>query len=242
MRLIRRAARAFGIDIIRAQPPARTFAEIQAALVPDASVIFDVGAYIGETVTQYRALFPSADIFAFEPFPESFAALATALPGDAQFHPHNIALGEKEGALLLHSNISAATNSVLATSASGPQFWGSVVDTRETVPVFTSTISAFCTTHGIAAIDILKLDVQGAELSVLQGGQPLLAAGAVKMVYAEMLVAPTYVGQAAIDEVLKFMRDLHFTLYDIQNPCHRRGRLCQFDALFLSQSAEAELG
>ncbi len=44
----------------------------QAGLAPHASVIFDVGAHKGQTTAQYRALYPKATIYPFEPYPPSF--------------------------------------------------------------------------------------------------------------------------------------------------------------------------
>ena len=57
--------------------------QVQAALIPHARVIFDAGAHIGKTAQTYRSLFPLADIYSFEPFPNSFNALKPRLPGDA---------------------------------------------------------------------------------------------------------------------------------------------------------------
>ncbi len=232
-KLVRRSVRAFGFDIIRVRSPQKSSVEIQASLVPDARVIFDVGAYRGETAKEYRSLFPRAEIYAFEPFPDSFAALKNILPGDKHFHPHSIALADTEGQFALRSNKSAATNSLLPTAPEGAKIWGAVVDTLGIVTVPVSTIEAFCAASGIAEIDILKLDVQGAELRVLHGALPMLSTRTIKAIYTEVLVAATYDGQQTFDEMLKFMKDLEYQLCDMQNLSYLGGLLCQFDALFL---------
>jgi hypothetical protein len=46
------AIRRLGFDVVRWRPPQAqlTSIEIQASLFPDARVIFDVGAYVGEPI------------------------------------------------------------------------------------------------------------------------------------------------------------------------------------------------
>jgi hypothetical protein len=43
----------------------------------NARIIFDIGANRGDVALQYKALFPSSVIYAFEPFPETFNILVS---------------------------------------------------------------------------------------------------------------------------------------------------------------------
>ena len=196
-------------------------------------MIFDAGAHIGETALTYRSLFPFADIYSFEPFPNSFNALKSRLPGDAHFHPQNCALADIQGKEFIHSNKSSATNSLLPTSHKGADSWGEVVETVGTVSVPVETIDAFCSASKIARLDILKLDVQGAELRALHGAHSMLSNGLVAVVYAEVLIAHTYEGQGTFEDILRLLRECGYSLYDIQNLSYRNGPLLQLDALFL---------
>jgi FkbM family methyltransferase len=231
--LIKRTAQSFGYDIVRLAPPPKTSAEIQAALLPDAAVIFDVGAHIGRTAKEYRSLFPRALIYAFEPSPETFKTLKAALPGDPLFRPQNIALSDAAGHLAFNINKSTASSSLLPTAGASSSYWGPVGDTLRTITVPASTISEFCADVGIDRIDILKLDVQGTELRVLKGALPMLSKGQIKAIYTEILVAPSYDGQPPLDEIFCLMRTSGYLLHDIQNLYYMGGPLCQFDALFL---------
>jgi hypothetical protein len=100
------------------------------------------------------------------------------------------------------------------------------------VTVPTQTLDAFCNEHQIDSIDILKLDVQGAEKKVLAGAVNLLNRRAIKTVYLEMIIAPTYVGQSRLDEIFKLMNDGDLSLVDIYDIGRSGPLLLQFDALF----------
>jgi FkbM family methyltransferase len=200
-RLIKGAANWFGLDKILHQP---TPFEVQRRLLGEAQddiLILDVGAHSGAVSRIYRDLFPKATMYAFEPSPEAFKLLKRNFDGDRQFHAHQIALCDSEGGAELNINQSSFTNSLLPTDPDVPMVWRSAVTTEKTITTRTQTLDAFCNEHQIGSIDILKLDVQGAEKKVLAGAKHLLNRRAIKTVYLEMIVAPTYVGQGRPDEI-----------------------------------------
>ena len=51
------------------------------------SIFFDVGANVGQSITNFRTLFPDVRIYSFEPVPESYAALEAATCGDPLVGP-----------------------------------------------------------------------------------------------------------------------------------------------------------
>ena len=93
----------------------------------------------------------------------------------------------------------------------------------------------------ITQVDILKLDVKGAELRALRGAHSMLSSGLVAAIYAEVLIAHTYEGQGSFEDILRLLRECGYSLYDIQNLSYRKGPLLQFDALFLRQDHPAFL-
>jgi FkbM family methyltransferase len=203
-------------------------------------VIFDVGAHIGETAHRYRKLFPEASIHCFEPFPASFERLKAAVLGVRGVTAHALALSDSSGAAFLNVNRGVQTSSLLATDSTAASYWGGgLLDTQGRIEVATDTIDSFCATHLIERIDVLKLDVQGAELSVLRGASRMLQASAVDVVYMEMIIAPTYVGQRPLHEYLAFFADRGYSLFDLYNPVRRWGRLLQADIIFVSRDCLA---
>ena len=207
MKVLRSVGRAFGVR--RSRTGDEAFAAQRRLVRSTAPTILDVGAHVGQTAQRYRALFPSAQIHCFEPFPQSFAALRATLAGDSGVQTHAVALGSSPGKAALHVNRSSATNSLLASDTRAASYWGSgLLDTDATVDVTVTTIDRFCAERSLEHVDILKLDVQGAEYDVLKGASALLAAQHIDLVYMEMITAPTYVGQHDLHEYLALFRSL----------------------------------
>jgi len=64
-------------------------------------------------------------------------------------------------------------------------------------------------------IDLLKIDVQGYELEILQHGLEVLKS--TNLVYIEVAFRPIYAGQPLFAEIDIFMRDSGFSLVDLHN-------------------------
>ena len=80
-----------------------------------------------------------------------------------------------------------------------------------TVEVETTTLDTFCHEAGIAEIDFLGTDVQGADLDVLRGAQHVLN-HSLLVVQTEVTFSPLYVGQPLFADLDRFMRAQGFTL------------------------------
>jgi len=197
-------------------------------------MIIDVGAYIGLTYRRFRTDFPNATIHAFEPFAPSFTQLQQAMAGDALAHPHPEALAASTGQAKLMVNSAAATNSLLPIDDRAGLHWGEdTLQAQAEMVASTTTLDAFCAQHRINQIDIIKIDVQGFEYSVLQGAESMLKAQQIKLVYLEVIMAPSYQGQHALQDYLALMSRYGYSLQDIFQPIRRDGRLLQFDVMFL---------
>jgi FkbM family methyltransferase len=219
----------------RRKPKLDPFLATRDLVTADAQVIFDVGANVGATARRYRALYPRADIHCFEPYPPSFQRLSAALAGDRLASLHPTALSSAPGRALLNVNRNAETNSLLPSDGRAAQYWGEgVLETEGGVEVDVQTLDGFCAQHSIARVDVLKLDVQGAEYSVLEGAEAMLAAREIGVIYTEVIVAPTYVGQRRLVDYLALLSARGYELFDLYNPTRRNGRLIQSDIIFVS--------
>jgi len=80
----------------------------------------------------------------------------------------------------------------------------------------TTTLDEFCHTEGIKEIDFLQIDVQGAELQVLQGAAQILGQS-ILAVQAEVEFSHLYKNQPLFADVDIYLREQGFTLFDLNN-------------------------
>ena len=128
--------------------------------LPPPRLILDVGANIGLAALYFRAQYPDAEIVAIEPDPASFAKLEHNVAADARIRPVNAAAAAEAGELLLTRPAGYSIASSLKRSGS---------DGDAYARVRAATLDVLCDELGLSAIDLVKLDVEGAELEALRG-------------------------------------------------------------------------
>ncbi len=84
---------------------------------------------------------------------------------------------------------------------------------------------------------VIKLDVQGAELDALAGAASTLTRTA--LVQLETLLLPFYEGAPQLGDVVSFMRETGFVVYDVADLGYRPldGALAQVDLLFVPEAS-----
>lgn len=103
-----------------ASPHKNPFEDMKRLLPASATpIIFDVGAHHGHVSLYFRRLFPSATIYAFEPFPDSYEQLRKNTSTDTMIKAFNFGFSDVEGTKLFFSNTSPATNSLFETDDRG---------------------------------------------------------------------------------------------------------------------------
>ncbi len=197
-------------------------------------VIFDVGGNIGEISQLYRRLFSTATIHSFEPFPEVFAQLQTAMAGDANAHQHNIAIADVPKPLTLHIHKESGTNSIFDCVEKVEDYWyqHEFFDHLSKIEIPGTSIDVFCEENNIPHIDILKLDIQGAEYLALQGARRMFETNAIDVVYFEVITVPAYEERHKLHEYLALMDSYGFDLIDFYTPLHKKMKMLQVDLLF----------
>jgi FkbM family methyltransferase len=134
-------------------------------------ICFDVGSHVGYmTILMAHLVGPSGRVAAFEPVPETFAALRenVRLNGLENVQTECTAVGEQEGTICLYCDSTQElswTPSVAAYSAGGGDL------KRISAPVL--TLDDYARTSGLLPA-VVKIDVEGAELAVLRGARQVL--------------------------------------------------------------------
>ena len=219
----------FGYRISRTPSPLTAFALQRELIKVKEPVILDIGAHSGGIAKIYRDMFPCASIHCFEPFPQSFQKLLNNTEEDPRIFCYKTAVSEVKGTAVLNANLSSATNSILATDVRGSSFWGEgLLDTTSQVKVNTTTVDRFSHDEGIPHIDILKMDVQGAEFSVLKGARDMLKNQTISIIYSEIIICPTYKGQHKFHEYLSFLDSFGYEFFDFFNQVRKVRTTWQF--------------
>lgn len=163
---------------------------------------------------------PNLRIYGFDADPEACDAANAALEaqGITWFERHYpLALGKQVGESTLY-----ITNAVHCSSLYEPnlsytsrfQGFNPGLSVAATVQVETTTLDAFAETEGLESVEVLKVDVQGADLDVLQGGQHLLAASTLAII-VEVEFSEIYRGQPLFADIDAYLRAQGFVLFDL---------------------------
>jgi len=203
-------------------------------------VIFDVGAYIGETAIKYRKMFPGATIYCFEPFPDSFQKLQQ-LSVDHLIKTYQIAISDYRGKAVLHLNMDQSCNSFFPRPATGVKYYSTKAENIGETAVDTTTIDNFCCAENIPRIDILKLDVEGAEIKALKGASDKLSKHAISVIYTEVMFVKHYEGGCLFYELAALLDQYGYSLFDVYNLKRaKNGQLRWGNAIFLSPHVRAK--
>ena len=87
----------------------------------------------------------------------------------------------------------------------------------------TTTLDNFCQEEEINEIDFLQIDVQGADLDVLEGSKKILSCGTLA-IQIEVEFSPLYTNQPLFADVDTFLRKHDFTLFDVSRSYRLRAR------------------
>lgn len=133
-------------------------------------VIFDVGGHRGESLEFFKSIFPQSEIYSFEPDPQNFAALE-ALADTMGSKAYNLAISDKCGLVEYYSQELSHLGGLYPINCKSSDSLGYAKKAiNRKIKVHATTLAEFMTTSGILWIDLLKIDVQGAEEDVLKGG------------------------------------------------------------------------
>jgi len=194
-------------------------------------VVFDVGANIGQSIVRFKKVFPSSQIYSFEPSARPFADLLKVAAGYSDVKTFQLALGANSGELMLYENSSSDMNSFLEMGDDGS---GTIVGSTN---VQLLTVDEFCSKHAIDCIVILKIDAQGFDFEVIKGAKQMMLSGKIKQIYFEIIFSDMYKNVPRFSEVYDFLLDHDFVLVSLYDFHYQKGVAGWTDGLFIHRSA-----
>ncbi len=181
-------------------------------LLPEADIVLDIGANVGHMTKGLRRLYPSAEIHSFEPVPEAFEKLQKTCE-EISAYPVQKAVADSDGTMTINLTASSECHSILGFQEGNPcAQWTRIVGQQE---VDVCTLDHWCEESNIdpARIDLLKLDIQGAELKALHGARKILKSA--KVVYTEVSFVPIYKESPLLSDIDGFMNSCGFRRHAI---------------------------
>jgi FkbM family methyltransferase len=187
----------------------------------------DVGAYAGEWTRMCKRIFPHAQIMMIEPQHAKENHLQRVQQDYHDVSIKQILVGASEQPRVGFFAQETASSVLRETVKSqDPTYY---------LPM--TTMDSLTRSTPFAHPDLIKLDVQGYELHVLQGAETLLTG--TEVVVMEANVIAIYDGAPLFHETVAFMAERDFRLYDICTFYHRPydGALWQVDLIFVKSTS-----
>lgn len=152
--------------------------EVLDDVIGEGMIVLDIGAHVGiHALVAARRVGPNGRVFAFEPAPRTAAILDRHIRWNAlegRVEPVRAVVSDAVGVTAFFVNGATMAASIHE---------GNLQTARETfagpteqITCATTTVDAFCADRAIRA-DVIKLDVEGAEVAVLRGATSTLRAG-----------------------------------------------------------------
>ena len=188
---------------------------LKAAGTEMALTMLEIGAMpLGPEPERFRGLlqtWPKSKVLAFEVDPAVCTDLNAKSPHGVRFYP--VALGKSRERLDFHETQHPMCGSFYRPDERDADKFHNLdvmrlkaVSQMDTVP-----LDVFVDEQGVGPVDFIKMDIQGAELDVLQGAARVLQD--VVAIVSEVEFVPLYVGQPLYGDVDAFLREQGFVFH-----------------------------
>lgn len=177
------------------------------------NTILDIGSWHLEQSLEFSNIFPNSKIYAFEPVPSSYELCLTKIKDNITIF--NLALSNQTGELPFyevdvnsssHPNVGASSLLKFKDGLNG-SFFNQVWNQKE-ITVKSMTLDNWSNENNIDNIDIIWIDVQGAELDVFKGGSEILKK--TKIIFTEVGLKPYYEGHSLQLDIDSYLTSLGF--------------------------------
>ena len=191
-------------------------------------IIYDVGAYEGTWTVLAKAIFPEAEVHAFEPLAALRKDFSRQTNGLTKIYYHPIALGAMTGTLPMKLASSLDSSSILKmTQEQIKQFR---VQPAGVELVHAESLDEYIRKVSLPLPNLLKLDIQGYELEALRGAEECLAS--VDAVLSEVSFVEFYDEQCLFGDVVAFLGKRGFRVRAFGAKTTLGKRILQTDVLF----------
>ena len=146
-------------------------------------VVFDVGGNKGAYTNAICSAIPNAEVFVFEPHPKTFQVLKKNTGNIGRIKYFNVGLSDSNGEMELYDYRGGEGSEHASLNK---EVFSTVHESEtESYTVKITTIDSVVESEGVSSIDLLKIDVEGNELMVLEGAKKIIEHKQIKIIQFE---------------------------------------------------------
>ena len=193
--------------------------------------LIDIGAHNGSfsaSLSQYCSIKRGILI---EPLEDKYKLLLDRFRPPV-YEVLNCVVSDRMGHVEFEINELSETSSILSIKKDIPEHANLAISVKDRMQCESKTLDSIVKEYELGSIDVLKIDVQGAELLVLHGASGTLAK--TRMIWLEVSFKPLYDNSATFFDIYSFMARAKFMFIGMAPVFYSpSGELIQCDALFI---------
>jgi FkbM family methyltransferase len=194
--------------------------------------VLDIGANIGQFTKTITSILPNAKIYSFEPLEDCFEDLEKLVATNSNLKVFNIGLGDENEILTFEQNEFSPSSSFLKMNDNHKNAFPFTNKTK-TISIQTAKLDDIAKDLDLGKSLFIKIDVQGFEDKVLQGGKQTIQQA--KLIIIETSFISLYESQPLFDDIYTTLKCLGFIyvgmIGQLSDP--NTGKLIQGDATFV---------
>ena len=248
MKILKKIINSVGYDVSKINKEIKNvnFDDLLKNKIPENPVIFDVGGNKGQSIERFLNIFKDPEIHSFEPIKSEFDVMVKKFEGKNNVILNNFAIGEKKG--IKEFNITAKTGNSSFNNINKKSKWLKVrskqfntneedyVVAKEKIKL--ETIDNYTKEKKIKRIDLIKIDTQGYEDKVLEGGMSVLKKGHIGAIVTEIMFDDCYDKYFSFSDIEKYLIPNNFRMVgiDLSNNNLFSGLVFFADVYYLNKS------
>jgi len=193
------------------------------------NTVIDIGANKGQFSLTARNIFPNARIISFEPLSEPAIKFKKIFTNDANIILHQSAIGSEQKNISMYVSKRYDSSSILPIGNNQSSIFPGT-ELSHTEEIFVAPLSNFIPLRDLIRPILVKIDVQGYELEVLEGCKEQISL--LDFIYVECSFIELYESQPLAHEIICFLDKYSYQLKGVYNITYKNKIAIQGDFLF----------
>ena len=185
-------------------------------MLPERGNIFDVGAHVGIWTVPLALGRPNAQIHSFEGAPTTFRQLQKNIVYNrlTNVRAVNAAVCDSSKSVTFQVPENASVFGRISSSGNSIGRYDRVSEVR----ISGVSLADYCNSRNVKSIELLKIDVEGAEVDVLRGLFSMLLRHAVHLIWMEIDEVNQLDSNHSISELASLMEECRYGIYRLSDP------------------------